>query len=654
MKLAGDAIGADMERAAMALYQFVPSTDAAIDDVRGRLKSLGPLQSTADDGNILLRQKLEEDLAALDSERRGKHSNEMVKLAATAFLHEKNGNIRGACAAYLQLESFYPASENREDNLYNLVRTSSMVGTTAETQRHAENFVESFPDSSHVPAVRRMMLSVLFHDGKYETCIAVAAPLLEKLESGSPEHDICLHVLGGSYFYTGQHEKARPLLDQHIEKYPTSPFVLSSAYFRAANVSRLHNWTKAAGLLDGFLTTYPDASKNIFMSFALYDRAVCHFAEQQPEAALDRIGRIVKEFPNSNVLDQAYLLRGNIEQSRKQVGRAEQSFIAALESAEKRGHKSVAGEALYSLIVLLGQPDNARLKEAVPYAERYWKDYAEGSPFKSRAAAAQFAALDAAGRGDDGLKRLRDAISETAGSPEPAGLEELIHSYTDAYLTKHTPEELKDHYYDFPGIRSTDNATRALLRVAVIGVFEGVLGKTPDEAKQPAAAAMIKILFQDLKTDFALKDLTSFILVKVGDYLRTNTATPREALPYYDEALSGKDAAQRFPALLGRADIHANSSAAADIDKALRDFETVYSESREMAEREFSLYRMVGLLIARKDFAKAAEKAQLYLDREKTGFSKYSPQVSLLLAKTYEANPEIKAGQEDARETETR
>jgi hypothetical protein len=36
MKLAGDAVGAGMERAAMELYQFVPSTEAAIDDLRVR------------------------------------------------------------------------------------------------------------------------------------------------------------------------------------------------------------------------------------------------------------------------------------------------------------------------------------------------------------------------------------------------------------------------------------------------------------------------------------------------------------------------------------------------------------------------------------------------------------------------------------------
>ena len=636
MKLAGDAIAAEMDRAALALYQFVPSTDAAIDDVRARLKALGPLPRVADGGNVLVGKALEADLAALEEMRRGKRSPEMVKLAAAAYLHEKQGNAHGAYSAYHQLETFYPASEKREDNLFNLIRTSSLVGNTADTQQFAQTFVKTFPDSKHLPAVRRMMLSVLFYDGQYDTCIEIATPMLETLEPGSPEHDICLHALGGSLFYTGQHEKAQPLLDQHVEKYPKSPFALSSSYFRAANQSRLQNWSKAASLLDEFLKNHPDPAKNVFMAYALYDRATTHFAEEQPEPALEKIARIVREFPNSNVLDQAYLLRANIEQSLENNDRAEQAFVTALDTAEKLKHPGVASEALYSLVVLLGQADNPRLKEAVPFADRFWQNYAEGSPFKSRMAVAQFPAMDAADRAEEALKRMRDVISEIAGDLENPGLEPLINSYTEAYLTKHTPQELKEHYYNFPGIRSTDSAARALLRVAVIGVFEGVIRKTQDEAQKRAGEAMIKVLFQELKTDFALKDLTNFILVKVGDYLRTNTATPREALPYYDEALGREDKALRFSALLGRADVYGNSGVAADIEKALKDFETVYNESQEKSEREFSLFRTIELLIANKDYAKAAEKAQLYLNREQTGFSKFSPQVGLLLAKTFD------------------
>ncbi len=636
MKLAGDAIGAEMDRAAMALYQFIPSTEAAIDDIKARLKSLGPLATVTDGASTLNRKQLEEDLAALEADRRGKQSAEMITLAATAFLHEKNGNVPGAFSAYRQLELFYPTSEKREDNLFNLVRTSSMVGSTAETQSYAENFVRKFPDSRHIPAVRRLMLSALFYGGNYEGCIEIATPLLDKLKPGSPEHDICLHSLGGSYFYTGQHEKAQPLLDQHVEKYPKSPFALAAAYFRASNLSRLQNWSKAAGLLDEFLKTHPDPAKNIFMPFAIYDRANCHFAEDQMEPALAQISIIEKDFPDSNVIDQAYLLRGNIEQSLDQPEQAEKSYITALQTAEKFRHTAIAGEALYSLIVLLAKPESPRLKDAVTYADQFWKNHAEGSPLRTRVAVAQFPAMSAVGRADEGLGRMRDLVAEMAGNPESSGLEPLINSYTEAYLTKHTPDELKEHYYNFPGIRSADQAARALLRVAVIGVFEGLIKKTEEEDRKRAGTAMIKVLFQELKTDFALKDLSNFILVKVGDYLRTNTATPREALPYYDEALNRDSAEQRFAALLGRADVYGNSPAGADIDKALEDFKKVYTDSEEKSEREFSLYRMVELLIAKKDFVKAAQQAQVYLDREKSGFSKYAPQVGLLLARTFE------------------
>jgi tetratricopeptide (TPR) repeat protein len=636
MKLAGDAMAVGLDRAAITLYQCVPSTDAAIDDIRARLKSIGPLTRVTDGANILLREKLEAALAALDEQRRGKRSPEMTRLAAAAYLHERNGNVRGALAAYLQLESFHPNSEKREENLFNLVRTSSMVGEAADTQRHAETFLKTFPNSKHLPAIQRVMLSVLFYDGRYEECIEVATPLLDKLKPGGPEHDICLHTLGGSYFYTGQYQKAAPLLDQHVEQYPKSHFAVAAAYFRAANQSRLLNWSRSAALLDEFLKAYPDPSKNAFLPFALYDRANCHYAEEQPEDALARISALIKDFPDAIVIAQAYLLRGNIEQSLKNDDRAEQAFASALDNAVKRGQKGVAGEALYSLVLLLGQPDNPRIREAVPFADRFWEEFAADSPLKPRFAVAQFAALDAAGRTDDGLARMRDAISEAAGQPEAVGLEELINSYTEAYLTKHTPEQLKEHYYNFPGIRSTDSAARALLRVAVIGVFEGVVKKTTDDAVRRSGNAMIKVLFQELKTDFALKDLTNFILVKVGDFLRTNTATPREALPYYNEALGRENQTGRFSALLGRADVFGNSAAAADIDKALADFETVYNESEEKSEREFSLFRIIELLMARKEYATAAEKARIYLDREKTGFSKYSATAGLLLARSFE------------------
>ena len=642
MKLAGNAVSADMKRAGLALYQFIPSTEVALNDAKARLKSIGKLRSVKDGTNLLINDVLQAEVKDLDARLRDGKLPETVRLAAVAFIHENSGNIRGAFAAYQQLEMYYPNASSRENNLFNLVRTSSLVAPGAETQRYGDLFVKAFPDSEHIPAVKRMMLSSLFYDGEYELCIEVAEPMIADLKEGTPEHDICLHVLGGSYFYTGQYDKAQPLLDKHVEIYPKSLFVIPANYFQASNVSRLQYWSKAAGLLDAFLKNYPDGSTNIFLPFALYDRATCHFAEEQLEGALVNLNRIIKEFPDSNVIDQAYNLKGNVEQTDGNKEAAEKAYLKALEIAEKRGNDIIAGESLYSLVALLGEKSkakggNPRMKDAVPYADRYWEEYADGSPYQSRVAVAQLLALDSVGRGDEALERLQKVISQLAKNPEASGLEELINSYTEAYLEKHTPEELKDHYYDFPGIGGQDKAARALLRVAVIGVFEGVAKKsTDDPARTRAANAMIKVLFQQLKADFALKDLTNFILVKVGDYLRNNTSTPREALPYYDEALGRQDQSYRFAALLGRADVFGRSTNRADIDKAIEDFTRIYNDSQEKPEREFSLFRIVELEMAKEDYAKAEEKAKLYLDREKTGFSKFSPQVGLLLAESYD------------------
>lgn len=639
MKLAGEAVAADMQRAAMALYQFVPSTDACIEDLRFRLNSIGKVTSVRDGTSLLVNKKLDAELKQLESERRGKRMTEMVKLAAMAYLHEKNGNIRGAYAAYSQLEAYYPQAEKREDNLFNLVRTSALVAEGPQTQKYAEEFVKSFPNSPHIPVVRRLMLSSLFSEGEYDTCIEVAEPMLPKLQEGSNEHDICLHVLGGSYYYTGQYDKAESLLNQHVAKYPNSVFALSAQFFQASNTVRLQYWEKAASLLDEFIKAHSDPSKNVFLPFAFYDRATCYYAQDQPEAALAALERIIREFSSSVIVDQAYNLKGNVEQSLNQYENAEKSYLKGLEIAETRRHGQVAAESLYSLVALTGNPalkrSEEQLQAALPYSETFWQKYSDGSPYRARMAVAQLPVLNAAGKGEDALSRLQEVVADLAKDPEARGLEELINSYTDAYLARHTPEQLKEHYYHFPGIRSGDRAARALLRVAVIGVFEGVVKKSDDEARKRAGTAMIKVLFQELKNDFQLKDLTNFILVKVGDYLRTSTSTPREALPYYDEALGRQDQSYRFGALLGRADVYGRSSSPAEIEKGLADLGRVYADSQDKNEREFALFRTVELLMAKKDYAKANEQAKIYLDRDKTAFTKHTAQVGLLMAESF-------------------
>jgi tetratricopeptide (TPR) repeat protein len=108
LKLAGDALAAGMQRAAIALYQFVPATEAG----------------------------------------------ETIKLAAIALIHEKHGNIRGAFAAYQQLERYFPAAANREESLYQIVRTASLVGEDELARIYAGRFSKDFPKSPRLEEIR--------------------------------------------------------------------------------------------------------------------------------------------------------------------------------------------------------------------------------------------------------------------------------------------------------------------------------------------------------------------------------------------------------------------------------------------------------------------------------------------------------------------
>lgn len=646
LKLAHDAYSANMERASIVLYQMVAPTEVTLDDVKVRKAMIGNRRGVMDGTRSISADKLKAAEDNVSAASRETKNPEITQLLALAYIHEINGNARGAFAAYENLELYYPKHEKRENNLFQLVRTSSLVGEVLITEKYGQVFLKVFPTSEHVPAVRRMMLTSLFYEGEYKKCIEVATVIIDKLEKGSEQHDICLHVLGGSYYYEGIYDKAQALLDQHVTEYPKSKFRQAAMFFQGSNLAKLQDFAKAAVLLDAFLKEYPEAGKNPYLPFALFDRATCHYAESEYAPALEKIDRLEKEFPQTEVLDLAFNLKGNVHLAELRKDEAETYYKKGFELAERRGAKMVAGESVYLLIAMLGEKGNPkepnpRLKDGVPWIDKFWKEYADGSPYRTQAAVAGIYSMDAAGRGDEGLDRLRDVIAEMASDPMSRGLEEAIGSYTEFYLTKHSADELKEHYYNFPKIQAKDTVARALLRMAVIGVFEEQLKGTKEGQDRSKAEAMVKVLFNELKAEFSPKDLTSFILVRVGDFIREKTGAPREALDYYTEALSRRDGGYKFEAMFGRADILGRSKSPADLDTGIKDLEEIYANSEKKPQKEKALYRKIELLAAKGEWDKVNEQAKIYLDRKTNNFSVFTGPVNMLLAQSYEKSNKI-------------
>lgn len=122
LKLAGDALAAEMWRASLAIYQLIPPAS----------------------GNAAIA-----------------HAPDAIRLAAIALIHEKAGNVRGAYACYLQLEANHPGAANRESNLHQLVRTASVIGEFEAARMHAGRLRRDFPDSAFLEEIRAMGIDPL-------------------------------------------------------------------------------------------------------------------------------------------------------------------------------------------------------------------------------------------------------------------------------------------------------------------------------------------------------------------------------------------------------------------------------------------------------------------------------------------------------------
>jgi len=641
MKLAAQAYKADMKETAMTFYGMIPGDYETADEMKTAVKRLASYEKALREPSGALQKKaLSDDLAALEDRARKGEGIDAVLLGAMAYVHEVNGNVRGANAAYRQLEKFHPKRPKREDQFYNLMRTTSMLGEIMEANALGETFLKDYPASKHVDSVRNLMLSSLFAKGNYKECIQVAEASLPKLTPKTEQHDLCLHVLGGSKYFLAEFGDAHDLLKEHQETYgKDSKFAMASLYMYGANLSKLQEWKAASTQLDKYLQEYPTSKDNPYLPFGLFDRANCHYAEEEMAGAQKMIERIGKEFPQSSIADAALNLLGNIHESEKDKLKAEEAYKKAFEQAKTRGNKGVAGEAAFYLVSLMGKEKSPeKLADATTYYDSYWSDYSEGSPYNAQVAVAGMAAMKSVKRGEEALTKLQQVISALARQPGAYGIEEAINSYTEAYLETHTPDQIKDHFYNFPDIDTDDKATRALLSIAVIGVFEDNLKAAKKEKNAAAvtkAQANIKINFRRLDQNFKVQDLSNYILIRVGDYLRKNSASPRNALKYYNEIMGRENQEHRFAAIFGSAEILGASENGAEQDKAISLLEKVYNESEEKAEKEDSLYRIVTTSAKKGDWKAVEERSREYKKKEKR-YNKYTAEVSFLLATSFD------------------
>lgn len=643
LNLANKAIREEMYQAAFALYSLIPSSNEVAEDMQSIIASLPQRKGIRDGNELIYIDRINQQLTSLQMQIKKGNPYDVNILMALSFLHNQVNNQRGVYGALQQIEENYPKNTSREANLYNLVRVSSLIGEIFKTEHYGQRFLKIYPNSKYAPEVRRMMLSSLFFGGEYEKCLEVAESVIHTLPENTVQHDICLFVLGGSHFYLGHFKDADTYLKQSLKMYPKGKFAMNAKYFYGSNLTRLQYWKKAAEILDAFLKEYPEEGKNPYLAAALFDRANCHFTEKEYEQALALIQRLEDNFSHNPVMPSAYDVKGNILESKGDSQGAIASYKKALETAENSQNRFIAAEALNYLIGLLGQEkidgkSNPNLKDVLPWYDKFLKEYPD-SVYKPQVVVFGMPAMRAANREKEGLENIQRAIVELSTKPNQMFIEETINAYSKAFLAMkgNTPEKLRKVYYNFPGLDFSNKRTLALLRIALIGVYETQLKEAKnkkDEQMVMRLNAGISSLFRDLKSEFNPKELVNTVLLRVGDYLREKTASPKQALPYYEELISREDDFGKLPARLGIADILGQSPAKSDKQKAIKELEDLLSRLKDNKEiREKALYLLITIPSQSGDWDLCEKYARLYL---KERHSKHDAEVSYLFAKSFD------------------
>ncbi len=651
-KYAAEAFAVGMEEAAFTLYALMPGSIESKEDISDYEKDLiGYNRPFIRDGFINQNavqsvDQIRRDLDNVTKALRKGEPHELLALRSLAFTHENEGYVRGAYNAYKSMEKYYKKSEGREDNLFNLVRTSSLVGEVLETEKFGRLFLSKFPGSEYEDQVKNMMLVSIFYSGEYEIAHKVAEELIGDLAEKTDAHDLCLHVLSGSKFYLGNFFEAHPLLLKHVSMYPNSDYKIASQYFKAANFSRIEDWPNAAIHLDTFLADFPNPNENVYIPFALYDRANVHFAEEELEDAIGTLDKLEKEFPSSSVEDVAFNLRGDLHRTKGEKAEATKYYIKAKDLAKRTGNDFVVQESLFKLVSLhgnkkAGKEDNPNIKDAIPYYDEFWKDHPT-SPYKTQVAVAGLDALSAAGRTTEALANVQGCISLMAKKDNAPGLEEAINTYGKHYLEAgNTPDQLRDHFENFPDVDPSDTKAQALFRIAVIGVYEEVISEIEkselpeDQNKVKLLRARIQVTFQDMDSKFKKEDLSEFILMRLADFISERTGNPRKALPYYEEVLTRNSKQFRLPAQFGVANILAKSTKTDEQNNALKTLTTVLN-TKDLGrdKKEKALFGMIGIYKQQENWDSVIERAVMY-NKDKYS-TQNTPEVGLALATAYE------------------
>lgn len=637
-KAGNEALANSYARLAIILEAAVPNLNETLAENDKLVKKLGPLPGIVDSSAIYDKKVLSSVQKIYSKLKTENKPLEGYAMMAIANMHLNYGSIRTANKALELLEDRYTKLDKREDNLFQYAITTWTLGDMAKGGELVDRHSKAFPTSKYADVLSTMSLEKLLKDKNYEGCLEQSKKVMAANADDKTNkfYILASYCEGASLYYLKRYSEAIPSLDAYIKANPTAANTAQAMYFLGSSYTSLGRWDDALRVFGDYIKKYPIPQNNPLLPSVYYERAYVYLQRNQEGdelKALDDAKHITENFPGTSVYPMAFVLMGNVYTANPDtIDKATEVYLKGYEEGKAAKMKNVISEALYNLAAnaqASSKPeDKAKVGE---YAELFWKEAdSKGNPFALMLAVTNLSANKDGGAGfEPALQKLREIIvREGDKDVVDVRVEQAVGSYTKLYLDTMealgkplTLDQVRNHFYKFPGVKDENVSLRTVLRTAVIGVYQDQLkALKPDQSELKAQLeGNVNVFFRELVSDFKPADLTPYTLLKLGSHL-AQTGQPLVALPYFDEILKRKKGFEK-EATYGKAIALGRSKDPGRIDEAIKMMNGALEDERkkknpDTKSMEEAQYYLVLFQMDKGDFNQVIEQAQVYLDNK--------------------------------------
>lgn len=163
-------------------------------------------------------------------------------------------------------------------------------GETAfrEAQVAHQKIMRNYPDSIVVAPTNEISI-------KYERAIEKSIKVIETYNKKKKWHDDALFLMGKSYFYKKDMNKAIRRFNELQRDFPESPFIPESYFFMAKAYIEDGNLNKAEEIVELILTKYPAMNKDQQVSLLMVEIAVRRHGNSQAILLLEKAWKSTKD-----------------------------------------------------------------------------------------------------------------------------------------------------------------------------------------------------------------------------------------------------------------------------------------------------------------------------------------------------------------------